>query len=339
MGRRWYDAASSDCISVSVISGDSLVGRLEEQRAALITTREEQERLIALTGDYFTTATEAFGTADDLVANIDAQGAALYAAADAAGASASELALLGVATGQLTPEMAASALQAAATQAKILELGDAIANGMDPQTALNHLATFKANLEAQDFMVRVGIETEGVTKDSGKIKEKIQPALDDVKGSVDDIGIAFVDMAETGSTELGNLATAVTPTYDQFAKLTGEVGTLKDLLFGLDGKVVNIRVNYTTTGTPPPTGGSSAPPPAGAPAGSYATGGIVPGGWRQPVLVEAHGGEQIIDTSKGGAASGRAVNIENLNVTVGGGYSRGAAKQIAASIAEEIGRL
>ena len=399
-------------------AADEYRSKLEEQRAALITTREEQERLIALTGDYFTTAVndgadalvsfnrtvsttggltseqranleelsgsyqrvqenirslqggaaglgltedelnkklgeqyeqlgliesamgplqgvtaQVTGVNESFVFNQDAMNQALYDAADAADASAADLALLGVATGLLTPEMAASALQAAAMQAKILELGDAIAKGMDPQTALNHLATFKANLEAQDFMVRVGIETEGVTKDSGKIKEKIQPALDDVKGSVDDIGIAFVDMAETGSTELGNLATAVTPTYDQFAKLTGEVGTLKDLLFGLDGKVVNIRVNYTTTGTPPPTGGSSAPPPAGAPAGSYATGGIVPGGWRQPVLVEAHGGEQIIDTSKGGAV-GQGDGMTN-NFYISSSDPRQAAQEVGVILARQ----
>lgn len=340
----FWNVTLADAARVTIEAADAADAyrtKLEEQRAALITTREEQERLVALTGDYFTTATEAFGTADDITTNLDAQNAALYAAADAADASAAELAMLGLATGQLSEEQAIAAMKAAALQTKILELGDAIANGMDPQEALNRLQTFQAGLDAQDFRVRIGLDAEPVTKDSSKVKQAIQPALDDVKGSVDDLTTSFVVMAEDGAAKLGDLATAVTPPYDEFVKLTGEVGTLKDLLYGLNGQVVNIRVNYTTTGTPPPSGGggSSAPPPAGAPAGSYATGGIVPGGWRQPVMIEAHGGEMVVDTSKGGAATGKSVVIENLNVNVGGGFSRSASRQIAASIAEELGRL
>lgn len=349
-------ADAANAYQVGADAADEYRTQLEKQREALITSREEQARLTALTGDYFTTAVNA--GADSLVAfnrsvttsggltaeqsanlgeltsayertqsNIRSlqggtaglglteeelnkklgeqyeqlglleqamgplkgitsevtgvnesyaynQGAindALYAAADAADASAAELAMLGLATGQLSEEQAIAALKAAALQEKILALGDAIANGMDPQTALNQLETFKAGLEAQDWNIRIGLDAEPVQKDSGKIKEKIQPALDDVKGSVDDISVAFVDMAETGGTELGNLATAVTPPYDEFLKLNGEVSILKDTLYGLP-KRIDIDVYYNTHGTPP---GSYTPPIGG---GGATVGGTTGGG-------------------------------------------------------------
>ncbi len=350
-------ADAANAYQVGADAADEYRTQLEKQREALITSREEQARLTALTGDYFTTAVNA--GADSLVAfnrsvttsggltaeqsanlgeltsayertqsNIRSlqggtaglglteeelnkklgeqyeqlglleqamgplkgitsevtgvnesyaynQGAindALYAAADAADASAAELAMLGLATGQLSEEQAIAALKAAALQEKILALGDAIANGMDPQTALNQLETFKAGLEAQDWNIRIGLDAEPVQKDSGKIKEKIQPALDDVKGSVDDISVAFVDMAETGGTELGNLATAVTPPYDEFLKLNGEVSILKDTLYGLP-KRIDIDVYYNTHGTPP----GSYTPPIGGGSGA-AVGGTTGGG-------------------------------------------------------------
>lgn len=314
-------------------AADEYRSKLEEQRAALITTREEQERLVALTGDYFTTATEAFGTADDITTNLDAQNAALYAAADAADASAAELAMLGLATGQLSEEQAIAAMKAAALQVKILELGDAIANGMDPQEALNRLQTFQAGLDAQDFRVRIGLDAEPVTKDSAKVKQALQPALDDVKGSVGDLSNEFVTMAEGGITQLENLAAGVQPPYDQFLGLTGQVSILSGLLTGLP-KQVDIRVNYTTTGTPPPSGGgSSAPPPAGAPAGSYATGGIVPGGWRQPVMIQAHGGEHIVDTSKGETVGPTDGMTNNFYIT--SSDPRQAAQEISTILARQ----
>jgi hypothetical protein len=350
-------ADAANAYQAGADAADEYRTQLEKQREALITSREEQARLTALTGDYFTTAVNA--GADSLVSfnrsvttsggltaeqsanlgeltsayertqsNIRSlqggtaglglteeelnkklgeqyeqlglleqamgplkgitsevtgvnesyaynQGAindALYAAADAADASAAELAMLGLATGQLSEEQAIAALKAAALQEKILALGDAIANGMDPQTALNQLETFKAGLEAQDWNIRIGLDAEPVQKDSGKIKEKIQPALDDVKGSVDDISVAFVDMAETGGTELGNLATAVTPPYDEFLKLNGEVSILKDTLYGLP-KRIDIDVYYNTHGTPP---GSYTPPIGGG--GGAAVGGTTGGG-------------------------------------------------------------
>lgn len=350
-------ADAANAYQVGADAADEYRTQLEKQREALITSREEQARLTALTGDYFTTAVNA--GADSLVSfnrsvttsggltaeqsanlgeltsayertqsNIRSlqggtaglglteeelnkklgeqyeqlglleqamgplkgitsevtgvnesyaynQGAindALYAAADAADASAAELAMLGLATGQLSEEQAIAALKAAALQEKILALGDAIANGMDPQTALNQLETFKAGLEAQDWNIRIGLDAEPVQKDSGKIKEKIQPALDDVKGSVDDISVAFVDMAETGGTELGNLATAVTPPYDEFLKLNGEVSILKDTLYGLP-KRIDIDVYYNTHGTPP----GSYTPPIGGGSGA-AVGGTTGGG-------------------------------------------------------------
>lgn len=384
----FWNVTLADAAQVTIEAADAADAyrtKLEEQRAALIVTREEQARLSAASGDYFTTAVN--DGADALVSfnrtvtttggltgeqrdnleelssayqrtqdnirslqggagglglteeelnkklgeqyeklgliesamgplqgvtsqvtavnesyayNQDAINQSLYDAADAAGASATELALLGLATGQLSEEQAVAALKSAALQTKILELGDAIANGMDPQEALNRLQTFQAGLDAQDFRVRVGLDAEPVQKDSAKVKQALQPALDDVKGSVSDLTTEFVTMAEGGVTQLENLAAGVQPPYDQFMGLTNQVSILSGLLTGLP-KQIDIRVNYTTTGTPPPSGssGSSAPPPSGAPAGSYATGGIVPGGWRQPVLIQAHGGEHVIDTSKG----------------------------------------
>lgn len=77
----------------------------------------------------------------------------LYSQADAAGASATQLALLKLATGELSDEQAIAALKAAAMATKIEEFGQHIADGMSPQRALQFIKDFQSELDQADFSV------------------------------------------------------------------------------------------------------------------------------------------------------------------------------------------
>lgn len=95
---------------------------------------ERQRELAAATGDYFVKAIEA----ED--ATIDTN-QALFDAADASGASAEQLAILGGALGLYSEEAVEAALQTALIQAKINELAEAYVNGemsvTEMKTSLN----------------------------------------------------------------------------------------------------------------------------------------------------------------------------------------------------------
>lgn len=86
--------------------------------------------------------------ADGLV-NIERMNEAMMEQAKAAGLSATQLALLGVATGQYTEEQAAAALKAAVLQERIAQLAKGIVTGqMSMQDALGNLDAFRQNLDA-----------------------------------------------------------------------------------------------------------------------------------------------------------------------------------------------
>ena len=401
--KKWDDARDA---------ADEHTGALGKQRDALLLLREEQENLVAATGDYFTaavnagnealvtwnrTVTTSGGLTNEQKANLEELSGAyertqdnirslqggtdglgltedelnkklgeqyealglieaamgplqgitsdvtgvtegwaynqaaindeLYRAADAAGASATELALLGLAAGQMTPQMAEAALKAAAVSEKVRELGEAIRKGMDPQVALNHLQTFQAGLDAQDFTVRLGIDAEPIAKDSGKIKEAVQPTIEDLGTAVDDLGLDFVNMQQTATGQFEELDTSVLKSKtDAFDPLVVTVGTLKDYLFGLPTEI-NIRVNYQTTGTLPEAGGGYTPPPGG--------GYTPPPGSSAPASSGGYG-PSMAGASMG--AGGRAINISFAGAVFQGMPAEQAA-QVAGMVAEQIGRL
>lgn len=311
------------------LTEEELNKKLEEQYNQLGLLQGPMEALQGVTA-------EVTGVNEAYTYNQDAINQSLYAAADAAGASANELAILGLATGQLSEEQAIAALKAAALQGKIEELGTAIANGMDPQVAINNLQTFQAHLDAQDFRVRIELDAEPVQKDSGKIKEAVQPVLDDTKAAVGDLGLEFVTMQETATGQFVALNdTMMVSKTEYLDPVLGTVRDLKNDLSALPTDIV-IKVRYETSGTPPSAGGSTSGGGNGAPAGSYATGGVVPGPIGRPQLAVVHGGEEVLTPSQ---RQGRG----NITISFAGAVFQGTTAETAGKIAEtvaaKIGRL
>lgn len=117
----------------------------QEQAAAYAEELAEAMReRIAGTGDLFTTAFNDFMDPETAI-NFNE---VLYASADAAGASASALAGLKIATGELTEAQAEAVLQQAALIDYAEQLGTAIASGtIDPSAAVDMLLEFQTALE------------------------------------------------------------------------------------------------------------------------------------------------------------------------------------------------
>lgn len=119
----------------------------EEQAKALEVAAEAYRELQAASGDYFT---QAVANQEDKDYKFDL-GAELYKQADAAGASATALALLKLETGDLSEAQAVAALKAAAVAAEIEKMGIAIAAGLDPAAALKSLQDFIDGLSDAAF--------------------------------------------------------------------------------------------------------------------------------------------------------------------------------------------
>lgn len=94
--------------------------------------------------------------ADGLV-NMEAANKALYEQAQAAGATAGELALLGVATGALTEEQANAALKAAILMERIKQLAAGVTSGdLSIGDAMSGLGDFRAQLDSGAFAGAAG---------------------------------------------------------------------------------------------------------------------------------------------------------------------------------------
>lgn len=119
---------------------DKVNEALEKARGELAYYQQLAAPLAAVTGEVSTSTLQ-------MAVNTEAAHAALYEAASAAGADAEALALLGVATGQMTEAQAEAAIKAAALQAKITELGEAIAGGMSVDAALTQLNNFIGTMD------------------------------------------------------------------------------------------------------------------------------------------------------------------------------------------------
>ena len=111
--------------------------------------------------------------ADGLV-NVTAMNDALLQQAQAAGASAVELAMLGVATGKFTKEQAAAALKAAILQEQIRKIAEGVASGnIKYDAAVGYLDQFKQKLDAS------GTGAEGAT---GSVEDLIGMAKELTEG-------------------------------------------------------------------------------------------------------------------------------------------------------------
>lgn len=220
------------------LSSDELNEKLGEQYELLGQVEGAMAPLAGVT-------TDVVGVSESFKVNQDAVNASLYAAADAAGASGTELALLGLATGELSAEQAEAALKSAALMAQIEGLGTAIAEGMDPQEALNRLESFQATLDATDFNVRLGIEVEESTeKASDKTRETFDDFADKAETATDDAKTFFNTFADSAITNFGDVGISIDDLGEDFFKATTEAGKLKDMI--IDGipneKIVTIKI-------------------------------------------------------------------------------------------------
>lgn len=256
------------------LSEEDLNKKLEEQYGRLDLITQAMTPLQGIT-------TEVTGVTEGWKYNQEAINDELYKAADAAGASAEELALLGLATGQLSEAQAIAALKSAALQTKIEELGTAIAKGMDPTEALNRLDAFQQNLEARDFTVALGIEVEegADTKARDKVSDVIAKGIPESDRKVDMV----VSTEEAELSVAGFVEDVLQPTVDDLYEVllqaetegaTTSVNALKDLIDEIKDKTVTITTVYRNEYT----GGSGRNQGSDGASQPYATGGIVRGG-------------------------------------------------------------
>jgi myosin heavy subunit len=208
--------------------GASALQKLAEARAEAAEKEAEARReLSAALGDEFDAALKAQEASEDLI-EVDVAGE-LYAAADAAGASATTLALLAAATGDYNDETIAAALRTAALQEKIEEMGRAIA--ADPtlsiQDMIEEIKAFDAALdEVPDAKV---MEIEVVVAD---IDAEMEAAADEViwalaKHLPDD------ELTITPEADTSEADTALETTSGKVGTLTEAVGTATTDVEGL----------------------------------------------------------------------------------------------------------
>lgn len=140
----------STTTAAAVASGTALAQAHNEQKAAAAAAAAAEAELAAKiaeatakTGDYFTQASQAATQTADW-------GGIIYDAADAAGAGAEALGLLGIATGELTVAEADAFLRTALLRAVVDELATAYANGeisvRDLMTAFDEAKTEIENM-------------------------------------------------------------------------------------------------------------------------------------------------------------------------------------------------
>lgn len=141
---------------LSYESGVKSLGLTEDERNTKLA--EQYERLLQVESAMAPLSaiqSEIVDNGSRMIFNQSLINESLYEAADAAGAGAVDLALLKIATGELSAAQAEAALKSAALSEKINQLGQDIASGMDPQAALANLKLFQDELAAADFTFEI----------------------------------------------------------------------------------------------------------------------------------------------------------------------------------------
>jgi chromosome segregation ATPase len=108
---------------------EELNAKMDEQREIMTNAQAAMSPYIGAIGELSTVTGEATERAGSMTVNQDAVNQALFEAADASGASAEQLAILGGALGIYSEEAMEAALQTALIQAKIDELAQAYVSG------------------------------------------------------------------------------------------------------------------------------------------------------------------------------------------------------------------
>lgn len=151
----WGDVVTgANEASAAVSSYGGGLSYVNEQEQALLETHSRM--VSAFQQEAGMDLAEGLINAEGLV-NIENANKALYEQAQAAGVSASGLALLGVATGQLTDEQAQAALKAAVLMERIKQLAAGVASGdLSIGDALGGLGDFRAQLDSGAFAGAAG---------------------------------------------------------------------------------------------------------------------------------------------------------------------------------------
>lgn len=281
------------------LSTDQLNDKLAKEYARLEEVGAAMQPLAGMTAT-ITSVNEGFAY------NMDAIIAGMYDQADAAGADAAELARMALAAGQAEEDVVA-AFKGMLIQAEQVKLGEAIANGLDPEIAVNRMESFIAGLEARDFRMLLGIDVEegADTKARDKISEVIAKGIPEDDRKIK-IGLDLDDAWDKATTFTGDLAASLQDPYvavvgadvsvaeTEVARLMSDVldpyvkGTyaavidadtahglaavdgIKEAIANIKGRIVYVDVisRYSEEGTPPKGGGGAADnPDAGAATG------------------------------------------------------------------------
>lgn len=236
----------------------------------------------------------------------------LYTSADAAGASATQLAMLKIATGELSDEQAIAALKAAAMATKIEEFGEAIARGMDPQRALQFIKDFQSELDQADFSVliepkiaprnRVGGDPTGeLLKDLPREEREFEIEAR-TEQATDDIG-TFFDLVG-GATD---------QTYDATVNAVvngmAEIDELQTKLNAIEGEY-KVLIDAQVSGDVPSTPGGAE---ANASGTSYFGGGRTWVGESGPELLTLPRGTRIDGAHRTQPGGGTTIIVNNYN--------------------------
>lgn len=143
----WNDVITGVGEATTAVRGyGTALSAAEEHAAALASANARIAS--AFSAEIAAKPEDGFITAEGLV-NMEAANKALFEQAQAAGATAGQLALLGVATGQFTAEQAQAALKAAILQEKIKQLAAGVASGdLSIDSAIGGLGAFQGQLDS-----------------------------------------------------------------------------------------------------------------------------------------------------------------------------------------------
>lgn len=211
----------------------------EELNKLLEEAAEAYRELQAASGDYFTQAI-ANQQDEDFKFDLSSE---LQKQADAAGASAEALAILGTVTGEFTDEQAEAALKAAAVTEKIVQAGKDIA-ALDEITPgaiggiVGEVRAFIRDIENEDFsaILNPEIEVQPKIKSDAQSQSEITTEMKKLF-RVEDIQIGEPieqDMSITASAEVSEALGPLGDLYTEFDELVGAFDSFEPPVIEID---------------------------------------------------------------------------------------------------------
>lgn len=293
-----------------------------------------QAELAAQSGDLFTRFSESGAAAFDM-------NESLYAAADASGASAEQLALLKIATGELTDAQAEALLKQVAIQQSVERLGEAYASGgISLQEYVNQAKAqvdeinnldFSFNLEegavvipdvaaetasidaanerlavAEEKVVAMGVAAETTSAQSASLDESALALTE----TISQTGIAFDD----GSLSISEFESNMMNAGATVNNTATSVGALTQEVWSLNAAIDQVNSRTVRPGVADGVGGSANPDAAFASGtgGQFFT--VPPGYPNDSYMVGLTSGEEIMVIPRGGGDTINNNNSRQSNV-------------------------